>query len=303
MTEPRIADLWREIESITPPEPIFLVGRDQVALVPTPEPTGLSAKAAPTAWWATAGLVAGSLVGLIVMAPHLWWLAIGPAAALAGWYVVRGRPRRAERQNRKALLADAEQQLTGMAAEADELGPAGFHRLKGRLAQLRHEYEVEVPAAQRKAVEAFDAQARDRQFQHHMETSWIRDATIVGLGPARKATLEQYGIRSAAQIRAESIQNLPGFGAVLTTSVLAWRETRARTFRDQPQEPSTAAGRAAVAATFDARRRTIIESLQRGRDDLHRLSRLPAGERLACAERLAAAAQAVDQAKLDLATL
>lgn len=303
MPEPQITILWREIESITPPEPIFLAATDEVVLVPTPEPPGLPDKAAPTGLWIAAGLVVGALVALLVMAPHLWWFALLPLAGVVAWHLIRGRARRGERQHRKALLVDAQQRYAAVAAEADQLGPAGFAQLRGRLDQLKNEYEVEVPDRQREALVAFESEAQARQLQHYLEASDIRDAVIVGLGRARKSTLEQYGISSAAQVRADRIQNLPGFGVVLTTSVLAWREARARAFRFKPQEPATARERAAVIAPFDARRVAIAASLQQGHEDLQRMSRLPGDQRLEVAQRLAAALQGVEQAKLNVSAL
>ena len=126
---------------------------------------------------------------------------------------------------------------------------------------------------------------------------------ISGLGLARKATLAQHGITTAAEVRADRIQALPGFGAVLTTAVLAWRESRVRAFRYNPRDPITARERADVVAPLDARRQEIRVELQGGRDELHHLSSMPSDDRHELARRLAAASQAVRQAELDVSAL
>ncbi|GAA3875119.1 hypothetical protein [Tessaracoccus defluvii] len=303
MAETSITGLWYEIESIEPPERISFVETERIPLLPSPSPSGLPDKAAPIGWWIGTGLVFGILVALLALAPHLWWYALLPAAAVAAWHRIRGRARRVERRHREALLAEASRRYAAVTSEADQLGPVGFAELKGRLQRSKHEFEVEIADQQREWIAKFDAQAEARQLERHLATSYIRDARIPGLGPARKVTLEESGVRSAADVRPESIQNLPGFGAVLTKLVLAWREVHVKNFRFDPLEPTTAKARADGIAVFEARRLAVLASLQDGRDELQRRSKIPDDQWFDMAQRLAAAAEEVEQAKLDIRVL
>jgi hypothetical protein len=63
--------------------------------------------------------------------------------------------------------------------------------------------------------------------QQHKDSylrSWlIADAGITGIGPGRSSVLASYGIESAADIYAERLYGISGFGPVLTSSLLAWK--------------------------------------------------------------------------------
>ena len=51
----------------------------------------------------------------------------------------------------------------------------------------------------------------------------IMDAKISGVGPKLKERLVQNGIENAAQVSAERLANIPGFGESKVTSVVEWR--------------------------------------------------------------------------------
>ncbi len=296
----QIDALWREIESIAAPEPIFLASTDHSELAPKPWPVGVPDGPLPTASWVAWGATAGAMLALLLQAPHLAWLAIFPTAGIAIWHVVRDRARLTELSQRKAVLAEAKRHHRAVAEEADCLGPGGFSDLKGRLRRLKEEFDIELPNREQKELERFDAKASQRQLRQHLETSYIADAMISGLGPSRKTTLAQHGITNAAQVSSDRIQTLPGFGPALASALVAWRHSRERSFRYDRSNPLTVQERVRVAAPFNDRRQEIRRELQAGREKLLRLSRLPVGERLEVAQRLAEAATAVKQAELDV---
>lgn len=300
VSELAIGRTWREIESITPPEPIFAAPGTDLELAPKPIPPEVRSRAIPLVAWGVAGLV---ILLTLILSPGFWWTGALVAVAALAFHLVHGKPRRAELTDRKAALSAAQQSYAALVAEADRLGPAGFAELKRRLQQLKVEYETVVPEREREALIAFDQSAQQRQLQLHLEDSAIDTALIPGLGQARKTTLARHGITSAAQVRGEYIQNLPGFGPVLTTAIVAWREFCVRTFRYNPKDPTTARERMHAVEPFLARRREIETELSLGRDELQRLSTLSGEERGELAQRLAAASQALAQAQLDISAL
>ncbi|MDP2782552.1 topoisomerase DNA-binding C4 zinc finger domain-containing protein [Devosia sp.] len=70
-----------------------------------------------------------------------------------------------------------------------------------------------------------------RQRTDFLDRFLIRRATIPGIGPAKTATLASFGIETAADITASSVQSVPGFGEALTGKMLAWRQSHEAKFR------------------------------------------------------------------------
>jgi DNA-binding helix-hairpin-helix protein with protein kinase domain len=79
--------------------------------------------------------------------------------------------------------------------------------------------------------------------QQHKDSylrSWlIADANISGIGPGRSSTLASYGIETAADISAARLYGINGFGPVLTSSLLAWKDVLLQQYR-QPSEDQIA---------------------------------------------------------------
>jgi hypothetical protein len=66
----------------------------------------------------------------------------------------------------------------------------------------------------------------------------ICNAKIKGIGPAKQATLASFGIESAAEITANKLEGVPGFGPVNAGNLLTWRSKMEGRFvyREQPTD-------------------------------------------------------------------
>lgn len=64
---------------------------------------------------------------------------------------------------------------------------------------------------------------RQKHKDSYLRSWLIADAGISGIGPGRSSTLASYGIESAADISAERLHGISGFGPVLTSCLLAWK--------------------------------------------------------------------------------
>lgn len=300
MGELAITKLWREVEAIPAPEPIFAAPGDDLGLATRQPPGNLRTNTIPAVVWGVFGLAA---LVIAVAAPQLLWAVLLAAGALGVWQVSYGRPRRAELKARKTALVAATAEYAALLAETDRLGPAGFAVVKAHLHGLIVEYEAELPKHEQAALAAFKRADEQRQLQRHLAGITVQDAAVVGLGPARKATLAQQGILTAAQVSRERVQGLPGFGPALTASLLTWREFCIRTSRYNERDAISARERDRVLQPYRDRRREIEIHVGQGRDELRRLSSLSGDERGHLAQRLAAASRALAQAQLDLAAL
>lgn len=85
--------------------------------------------------------------------------------------------------------------------------------------------------------------------QAHKESylrSWlIADASIPNIGPSRSSTLASYGVETAADISSARLYGITGFGPVLTSSLIAWKESLLRNYQ-QPSDDQLAKGEKAV---------------------------------------------------------
>jgi len=118
--------------------------------------------------------------------------------------------------------------------------------------------------------------------QQHKESylrSWlIADASISGIGPGRSSTLASYGIETAAEISPGRLYGINGFGPVLTSSLLAWKDALLSQYR-QPtdnqlvknEEKSLLAKYMRIRRQAAADLQTAIETFDAGRKETQRL--------------------------------
>lgn len=291
--------LCSQIDSIQPPEPVVpLFGPDE-ALAATPLPAGVRSTSFPRAVW----MVTVPLALLSWATPVTAPLGLIALAVVAVWSVWYTRLWRAEFRRRKAELLAAEQAQLDALSRADAVGPVGFDAARDELRKMQREYTQTLPEREREALDQVDRTAAERQRQRHLQSCTIWRATIPGLGLVRKTTLRQFGIASAADVRADLIERLPGFGPTLTASVLAWRDSCAASFRFDPTDPATARERSEAVQPIEQRRRAIEAALSEGRDELAGISSCPADYAVQVGQELALADRDRAQAYLNLSVM
>lgn len=78
------------------------------------------------------------------------------------------------------------------------------------------------------------AKRKGRKLDVFLDQFLIRDASISGIGPAKLATLNSYGVESAADITEADVLAVPGFGTAMTAKLMAWRRSHELKFRYDP---------------------------------------------------------------------
>jgi hypothetical protein len=104
-----------------------------------------------------------------------------------------------------------------------------FHELKGYLEKSVEECRG-IPNAENLALNRLKADRRERQLQDHLDRFLIRDASIPGIGSARKVTLASFGIETAADVSTSAIKNISGFGEAMAAKLMAWRASHEKRF-------------------------------------------------------------------------
>jgi DNA-binding helix-hairpin-helix protein with protein kinase domain len=117
---------------------------------------------------------------------------------------------------------------------------------------------------------------RDRfkqQLEKYLENFFIEHATIPGIGPSRKATLESYGIETAADVDNQRIVAVPGFGPAMAEKLIEWRRETERGFRFDPSKGVDPQKVIAIDRDIASQKRKIEQALVAGSTDLSQLKR------------------------------
>jgi DNA-binding helix-hairpin-helix protein with protein kinase domain len=120
---------------------------------------------------------------------------------------------------------------------------------------LESQYHVELKRLTRNA----EAIARLRHLRLHL----LADADIPKIGAGRKQILASYNVFTAADIEANTILGIKGFGDVLTRALVEWREEVLRAFRFNPATGVSPAEQRTIAAQFRTYQQQILTELDR----------------------------------------
>jgi DNA-binding helix-hairpin-helix protein with protein kinase domain len=124
----------------------------------------------------------------------------------------------------KRRYFEVEQQwLAAIDSWRTRTGIAAIEELLQELGTARTSYENLV-AEEKAQVDAYDRDRRERQLRAYLDKFEIRHARITGIRPAEEAALASFGIETAADIVADRILNVPGFGRSNSAWLLDWRK-------------------------------------------------------------------------------
>lgn len=178
---------------------------------------------------------------------------------------------------------------------AREAGHEAFTKKLNELEKAKREYQGLVGLRSDK-IKQLESQQKNTQLYAYLQRFRIEDAKIEGIGPSRKATLESFGIETAADINANAIRQVPGFGPSYTRKLTDWRSRVERNFVFNPKLGVPQSDIANVDRDMAAMRKKLEQELLAGQSQLAQISnqikvRRNAiwSELLNCANRLAQA--------------
>ena len=115
-------------------------------------------------------------------------------------------------------------------------GTSEFEARRAEIDSLKKEWD-RVPMVRAQKLDQLRRDQRTRQLLHFLDNFKIDAATIQGIGPARKQTLESYGIETAADITRGALAVVPGIGPKYQARLLDWRDRCERKFLFNPAQP------------------------------------------------------------------
>jgi len=262
-------------------------------------------------FWLPITSVIGLIIYIMVIDSMCWApiLAVGLSGLIGAtlrWLLGHFAGERQRRQNQRTALARQVgdlriewQQVTGRYQN-------DFPRIQKELKKTREQYE-KLPMlyeAERlqvvdKALDAREAAARE-QF---LDTKFIHEHKISGIGPGRQVLLASYSIETAADVNEEALSSIKGIGPVLRQTLLDWRLSLLSEFRYVPQDgppPPDNPALARLVLKYRQLEEGLRGQLQRGATDLEALQKQTDDELQTIEQRLAEASQQLAQAEADL---
>lgn len=208
-----------------------------------------------------------------------------------------------KRQNIEAAVYMAEKQCQDIRQRWER--EANSEAYDARLAELeRAKTQLQDLTAQlQKRLRRLEQDGAKRQLENYLDRFKLQSASIDGIGPGRKATLQSYGVETAADVKENIISSIPGFGPSLTNVLLAWRGMHEKRFIYNPSLGIDAADQTALEQEFGARRAKLENALLDGPNALRQLVQEIVGKRSDLRPKVEKALQTVITARTGYQTL
>jgi DNA-binding helix-hairpin-helix protein with protein kinase domain len=183
-----------------------------------------------------------------------------------------------------------------------EAGDQAFRAKRRGLDRAREEY-LALPTRRQRQVHQLETDLHYRQLQHYLDRHQIGAARLPGIGPGREATLRSFGIETAADVTAEAISAIPGFGATLSVQLLGWRHMLVRQFVFDPKAPIAPSDVEALENDLRATKQRLEQTLQGGAAELRQIVQRVQLKRQTLRAEIEQALAALAQAEADLSVL
>lgn len=296
-----LAQVWGLIQAVYAPPDLSFPNPRSITVKARPLPHGIPRNGTIMFYKLVA---VGIAIAIIMAAPGMWFLAL--LAGWAGWAIasnVGSSERATETTIRRDALRAAQQAYDQLVERAKkEAGPEGFEALKTKFAKLRDELE-NLPQAEKQEIEKLHSTAHERQKRKFLDTCFIDSASIPGVGPARMAALQSFGIETAADVTRNRVMRVRGFGESLTRAVIDWKASCERRFTFNPATAVSPADRDAVRAKYYTKRVALEGALTAAPVQLQQFRQRAAAQLTSLLPQLEAAARNLAQAHADLSNI
>jgi DNA-binding helix-hairpin-helix protein with protein kinase domain len=220
-------------------------------------------------------LVLGGLVAVLA-APAYWW--VWMLCACGVYAIVQRLPKQQDVTPFASAVLTAERNYKKasnryMSFNRSSLGAVGeFAKKKKQLEALHTEWNS-LPARRAARLQELERDRFKQKLEQYLENFFIEHATIPSVGPGRKATLESYGIETAADVDKQRIVAVPGFGPAMAEKLLEWRRETERGFHFDPSKGIDPQKIVAVDRDIATQKRKIEQALIAGSNELAQIKR------------------------------
>ena len=290
--------LWRQVESVRGPKTLSPPAPSPTGLTPRPRPAGVPPHAVINA---ARGVTGAAAVWLSVTVSSFWPAFV--CAALVLWAVIAAvaKPLKVEKAKREAASETAKASYEQLVKQYRKAGEA-FDARKRVLINMHDEWG-KLAGKESAEIAALQASAQKRALKRYLEGCFIDQASIPGVGPAKRTALRSFGIETAADVNRNAVLQVRGFGEQLTKNMLSWRAGCERRFKFNPSDSGLRADEAHVRGKYAGRRAEIERTIANGKHLLETEARRTEQHRQALYPAVTKAAEQFAQAQADLALL
>jgi DNA-binding helix-hairpin-helix protein with protein kinase domain/thioredoxin-like negative regulator of GroEL len=313
----RLAEVWREVESVQPPRVPVIPNRMLLReVVPSAEVAALEQeRRARFRRSLLAAIPSGLVIALLTNLPGSAWLFILLMAGVKQYVVNLGQPSEgllnaifqpSSAASYNPLLAPFEQrkqQAEETYVELDERwqAEASDNRFRDKLRELetwKLAYE-NLPSTRAQRLAQLEAAARADQLSIFLRQQSLRAAGLKEVGTRLLALLEANGIYSADDVTTVRLNQVMGLGEAGKQTLLDWRNRLERQFVFDAQRAVPSRLRLQVEQELDAVRVRLERDLSSGAEHLWRFQQEIKNSQTALYEPLLAAQRTFTQAELD----
>lgn len=299
-----IAALWQEMRAIPDPGPA----------PPLPAPAAMNwtkAKASPRARQArrsarlrTAMATALALMAIIVIPASrfpgaAFWAWAVAAVALLAWAAIPLVKKGGKTELQQAAVRARERWSAIERQWASEAGNDAFTQRRMALEKLKADYD-RLPHERLRRLQDLETNRESAQLTAFLDRCPVDGARIKGVGDAKTAMLQSYGIETAADIVDQRVLAVPNVGPVLLKRLKAWRRQQEARFVFDPKKGVSATDKATVEQRILTERARLERALSEGVAQLAALGKEILARRNALGREARSAAEALLRAEADL---
>jgi DNA-binding helix-hairpin-helix protein with protein kinase domain len=288
--------VWAQITSVPSPPAAQPATASAAVAVPSTEAQRYASRKRMLSGF---GVLAALTVFAAGIANGIVWVLSG-LAAWAAWGIFRAMTPsidKAQYRQRKTLAENELRSLTDR-----WMKEASSQAFEAKLNELRRQRDelVKLPATRQAQYSRLVSNREAAAKKKFLDKFEISNASISGIGPAKKSMLESYGIETAADISRNAILNVPGFGPALTTRLMDWKRTVEARFRFDPNSGVDPRDVADLDQRIAQQKRDLEDSLRKGTAELHQIRNTILSRRQALEGPMRTAARSAAQADADM---
>lgn len=273
-----LAGIWAQIQAIPRPDQVFCPASRVPAnrIVPRPLTEGADDTRLVRRFAMVIAAISAALTLFAVLFPLFALLSI-PVCVIftVVWFILYadspiGRLKHERRQAHGNKLQELNRAQTNQRAVAKRY-LLQFQSKFDSLQQVKRTYE-QLRTQRDDELRMLHQHVKQRQLDEFLRQFFISNAAISGIGPARIAALESYGIETAYDVSTHAVLNVPGFGEKMTGRLLNWRQEKEHSFRFNPSTGVPQADIQALEMKYAQKRSQCERVLQLATHELRQIS-------------------------------
>jgi DNA-binding helix-hairpin-helix protein with protein kinase domain len=299
-----IAALWQEMRAIPDPGPAPPLPAPAVMVSTKAKASPRVRRARRSAWLRKALATAVALTAIVVIpatkfAGAAFWAWAVASLTLLAWAAIPFMKKRGKAEFQQAAAGARERWSAIERQWASATGNDTFTQRRMALEKLKTDCD-RLPHERLRRLQDLETNREGAQLTAFLDRCPLDGGRIKGVGDAKTAMLQSYGIETAADIVDERVLAVPNVGPVLLKRLKAWRRQQEARFVFDPKKGVSPTDKATVEQRILIERARLERALSEGVAQLAAFSKEILARRKALERDALSAAAALLGAEADL---